>query len=343
MQDFASGIEYAGFRPRDHFAIDRAWAVGHATKGEPDLNPFRKRARSHALTGLHLTPRVLASASIDFQRGRKPRLAAADCRELTGDEDLERLVQQAVSGRGSAVNLVLPDGQYELLLVEAPRVDPSELRAAVRWKVRNLIDFHVDDAVIDVFEIPGQNNRPQGQAMMYAVAARSREVREHIDLIENADLNLQVIDITEMALRNLASQLDEDVRGVAMLYLQENHGIITVTQQGSLYLSRRLETGTTQVLEDPDSAYDQIALEVQRSLDYYDSHFGQPPVAALSILPGFPAHQDLVESLDEGLNLPVFGYRPEDVVEPDVDVPDEFAGEFLIALGGALRQEEVSL
>ena len=307
------------------------------------MNPFRKRARSHALTGLHLTPKVMASASIEHQRGRKPRLVAAECRALSGDRDLERLVQQAVSGRGSRVNLVLADGQYELLLVEAPRVDPSELRAAVRWKVRNLIDFHIDDAVIDVFDIPGQNNRPQGQAMMYAVAARSREVREHIDLLEDADLNLQVIDITEMALRNLASQLDEDVRGVAMLYLQENHGIITVTQQGSLYLSRRLETGTTQVLDNPDTAYDQIALEVQRSLDYYDSHFGQPSVAALRILPGFPGHQDLVQSLDDGLNMQVDGYRPDDVVEADADAPDEYLGEFLVALGGALRQEEVSL
>ncbi len=307
------------------------------------MNPFRKRAQSHARTGLHLTPRVMASASIAHQRGRKPRLLAAECRELSGDQSLERLVQQAVSGRGSIVSLVLADGQYELLLVEAPRVDPSELRAAVRWKVRSLIDFHIDDAVIDVFEIPGQNNRPQGQAMMYVVAARARAVREHIDLLEGADLDLQVIDITEMALRNLASQLEEDVRGVAMLYLQEDHGIITITQQGSLYLSRRVETGTTQVLENPDSAYDQIALEVQRSLDYYDSHFGQPPVAALRILPGFPAHHDLVQSLDEGLSMQVDGYRPDDVVEAETDVPDEYVGEFLVALGGALRQEEVSL
>lgn len=307
------------------------------------MNPFRKRARSQAVTGLHLTPRVLATASVDHQRGRKPRLVAADCVSLSGQTDLERLVQQTALGQGSPVNLVLAEGQYELLLVEAPRVDPSELRAAVRWKVRNLIDFHIDDAVIDVFEIPGQNNRPQGQAMMYAVAARSREVREHIDLVESADHELQVIDITEMALRNLAAQLEEDVRGIAMLYLDDSHGIITITRQGSLYLSRRLETGTEQVLDSPDSAGDQIALEVQRSLDYYDSHFGQPPVAALSVLPGFVSHPELIDSLGERLNLPVQGYPAENVISSEIDLPDEFFAEFLIALGGALRQEEVSL
>lgn len=307
------------------------------------MNLFRKRARTHALTGLYLTPRVLATASIDHQRGRKPHVLAATARELSGDSDLEQVLREVSPGRRAPVNLILPEGQYELLLVEAPRVQPSELRAAVRWKVRNLIDFHIDDAVIDVFEIPGQNNRPQGQAMMYAVAARAREVREYIDQVESADLELQVIDITEMALRNLAAQLDEDVRGVAMLYLDEDHGIITITHQGSLYLSRRLETGTTQLFEEPHASYDQIALEVQRSLDYYDSHFGQPPVAALSVLPGFATHENLIESLGESLNLEVNGYRPENIVDSDVELPDEHLAEFLIALGGALRQEEVSL
>ncbi|HSH26822.1 MAG TPA: pilus assembly protein PilM [Wenzhouxiangella sp.] len=304
---------------------------------------LRRRTRNQAVTAMHLTPRVLATAAVEHQRGRKPRLSAAQCSELTGDSDLERLVQQAVPDRGSVVNLVMAEGQYELLLVDAPRVDPSELRAAVRWKVRNLIDFHIDDAVIDVFEIPGQNNRPQGQAMMYAVAARAREVREHIDLVESADLDLQVIDITEMALRNLAAQLDEDVRGIAMLYFDESHGVITITRQGSLYLSRSLATGTEQLLEDPDMSFAQVALEVQRSLDYYDSHFGQPPVASLRVLPGFAAHQSLVESLSEALSIPVDGYRAEDVVSTEIDLPDRFHAQFLIALGGALRQEEVSL
>lgn len=307
------------------------------------MNLFRKRARSQTLSGLYLTPRVLATAALDRQRGRKPRLIGAQCKELSATDGVAQTLQQAAGDRGSKVNLVLPEGHYELLLVEAPRVDPSELRAAVRWKLRNLIDFHIDDAVIDVFEIPGQNNRPQGQAMMYAVAARARQVQEYIDLLEDAGLALQVIDITEMALRNLASQLEADVRGVAMLYFDEQHGAITITRQGSLYLSRSLATGTGQLLDDPDASFDQIALEVQRSLDYYDSHFGQPPVAALCVLPGFAAHEALVEALGDALSIPVDGFRAEDVVASEIDLPDEHLAEFLIALGGALRQEEVSL
>jgi MSHA biogenesis protein MshI len=290
-----------------------------------------------------LTRERLAIASIERSRGRRPHLTVASSESLDGDRDLEQLVQERISDRGASVTLVMPDEQYELLLVEAPRVEPSELRAAVRWKVRNLIDFHIDDAVIDVFEIPGQNNRPQGQAMMYAVAARARSVREYIDAIEGADRNLQVIDIAEMALRNLAAQLEEDIRGVATLYLAEDHGIITITRQGSLYLSRRLATGTDDLEGPVGASHEQIALEVQRSLDYYDSHFGQPPVAALAVLPGFEGHSDLVDGLRGNLSIDVLAYRAENVVDCDTPLPDEGAAEFLLALGGALRHEEISL
>jgi len=307
------------------------------------LKLFRTRGRSQTVTGLHLAPQAMAAVTIERQRGRKPRLLDASAHDIDGGTSPHRQLRSTLGDARSPINLVMPEHQYELLLVEAPRVEPSELRAAVRWKVRNLIDFHIDDAVIDVFEIPGQRNRPQGQAMMYVVAARARDVREHIDLVEEADGRLEVIDITEMAMRNLAGQLEEDVRGVAMLYLDESHGIITITHQGSLYLSRRVEMGTSQLAQDADSAAAQLALEVQRSLDYYDSHFDQPPVAALRVLPGLEGLDVVIGALREGLPFDVATLSVEELVSAQCEIPGGRPAELLIALGGALRQEEVSL
>jgi len=39
----------------------------------------------------------------------------------------------------------------------------------------------------------------------------------------------------------------------------------------------------------------------------------------------------------------VAGYRAEDIVDSEVELPDQHLAEFLIALGAALRQEELSL
>jgi len=78
---------------------------------------------------------------------------------------------------------VVDHRDFSLLLVEAPQVGPTELKAAVRWRIRELLDFHIDDAVIDVFDIPGQRERGRPK-LMYAVAARMATVQQHIGLLE---------------------------------------------------------------------------------------------------------------------------------------------------------------
>lgn len=306
---------------------------------------FRSRSRGRALTGVYIEPRGAALAAVEHDRGRKPRVVEVDWASANtdaGGEAVRALAQRSTFSR-EPTSLVLGEGEYQLLLVEAPRVEPSELKAAMRWRVKDLIDFHIDDAVIDVFEIPGQENRPRGQAMMYAVVARARHVRERIDLIEDSEMQLEIIDISEMALRNLAALLEEDVRGVATLYLTPRYGMITLTRQGYLYLSRRLETGTEALALGETETLDQIVLEVQRSLDYYDSHFAQPPLGQLTVLPGFEGHDRLVQWLDENLGVDVTSFDPTRHLDCRAEFHAEGQGPQLLAIGGALRQEEISL
>ena len=47
-------------------------------------------------------------------------------------------------------------GDYNLLSVEPPEVPPAELSAALRWRVKDLIDFSIDDAVIDAFQVSNE-------------------------------------------------------------------------------------------------------------------------------------------------------------------------------------------
>ncbi len=304
---------------------------------------FSKGPKSGSSHGLFCTRDFTAASTVVLQRGVPPRLTHLACLNQGADSASSDLFRQLLPNARGPLNLVLADEQYQLLLVEAPRVEPSELRAAIRWKVKDLIDFHIDDAVIDVFEIPGQAHRPQGQAMMYAVAARARDIRARIDAVENAGLKLEVIDISEMALRNLAALTEEDIQGVCMLHLQQDHGLLTLTRQAHLFLSRRLEIGLGDLEVDPIPTSEQIMLEVQRSLDYYDSHFQQAPIAGLKVLPGPPVLATLVEQLDENLNLDAAHYQLDQALKIDTETqPDVIAGSIL-AIGAALRREQMSL
>lgn len=291
-----------------------------------------------------------AQARIRRTSSTGPQLLSCEFAPAGDKRPLRELVDEA--GRCTTL---MPSGEYQLMLIEAPDVEAGELRAAVRWRIKDLIDFHVDDAVIDVVEIPGQD---RGRTrMMYAVAARAGAVRARIDQIEAAGLPLEAIDIEELALRNIAALLGEDARGVALLWFGPDYGLILVTRDGELYLSRRIEVGVSQLFAaahqgDPDhgdygepltALLDQVTLETQRSLDYYESHFGQAPVQALYVAPCAPEMPFIAHYLDSNLNLGAATLQLERLF-PASTLPDPLTqARCLTAIGAALRHEEVGL
>ena len=101
---------------------------------------------------------------------------------------MARVLARLPNRRAPTVSVLDPDS-YRLLLVEAPDVPADELRAAVRWRVKDLIDFHVDDAVIDVFEMPqhargGRRRRRLGEREVRA--GRAREAGQVAAVVERA-------------------------------------------------------------------------------------------------------------------------------------------------------------
>ena len=142
-----------------------------------------------------------------------------------------RASQRITVSSARVCTTVLDQAEYSLLLTEAPDVPVEELRAAMRWRVKDLIDFHINDATLDVFDVPGE--RVAGRArQMYAVAARSAVIQKRVDLLDAANINLQVIDIIELAQRNLAGLLPEDARGVALLSFTAGAGFVDDHQTG---------------------------------------------------------------------------------------------------------------
>jgi len=244
---------------------------------------------------------------------------------------------------------VLAPSDYQLLLVEAPDVDPSELKQAVRWRVKDLIDFHIDDAILDVFDIPGQLVRGRGR-MMYVVAARSSLLSQRIAMLEDLSLQLEVIDIAELALRNVAALTGEDVSGVGLLYLAPDYGLITVTRQSTLYLARTLDTGHEALAAAGGSggtpgsggALESVVLEIQRSLDYYDSHFSQAAVGTLYVVAP-SGGEAIVSGLDTALGMNVRQLDLRDVMECPDDLDLELQARCMLAVGAALRHEQATL
>jgi MSHA biogenesis protein MshI len=287
--------------------------------------------------------------------GERPQLQVCEFSPWDGAEANEKLLAKKVRQYGlhkRPCTTVLELGDYSILSVEAPDVPPAELRAAIRWQIKDLIDFHIDDAVIDVFDAPpsGAHGR---QNNLYVVVSKTSTVRARVDQLQAAEANLTTIDIPELVLRNIAARLPEDEGGLAMIYLTRERGVVIVTRQSTLYFARTLDMGYDYLRQGLDSGgglslegnagFDRLVLEVQRSLDYYDRYFAQPPVAGLVLAPTEQPIPGLDDYLGQSLGLPVRQLDLGEIVACDTPLDSHQQAHCLAAVGAALRQEPKTL
>ena len=308
--------------------------------------PLLKKRLLPGLTGIGLQPEGVCVVRVERAPGRAPAVTLFDFRPwgAEGQEKvLARVAAQHDLGRSRCAT-VLDLNEYTLLLTEAPDVPADELRAAIRWRIKDLIDFHINDATLDVFDLPGEKAAGRARSM-YAVAARSAAIQRRVDLLDAAGINLDVIDIPEMVQRNLAALLPEDVKGVVLLSFTPGGGLITITKQSEIYLSRNIDIGLDAFEQtmDANSLFDRIVLEVQRSLDYFDSHFRQAPIAHLALAPLPREIPGLVDHLKANLSVNVSTMDMSKLLDCEAEVSPALQSVCLTALGAALRQEERAL
>jgi MSHA biogenesis protein MshI len=243
--------------------------------------------------------------------------------------------------------VVLRADDYQLVLVEAPDVPPAELRAAIRWRLKDAIDFRVDDAVIDVFDVPAQNRGGHGR-MMYAVAARRAAVGRCAAALASVPA-FDVVDVPELCLRNIAAQLPDAASGIALLQLDDSTASVILVRGATFYFARQIELRAAQVVrgQGPGGGAalldaDAIVLELQRSLDYYERHFDQPPITHIAISSGGPQARALAAALGQNTGFDVTLLDLNTMLRCAVPLNPEAQSACLLAVGAAMRAERRS-
>src|SRR4051812_11276225 len=216
--------------------------------------------------GLH--PDHVDLVHIERAPNRKPEITLCDSyrREGSYAETLARLRKQLKLDQYRCTTL-LKNQDYQVHQVDAPNVPAAELKNAVRWRVKDVIDYPLEAATVDVLDIPVDGNAPARNHSVYAITARNTVIEACANLFNDANVPLEAIDIPDLAQRNIAGLFEPEDRGIAMLAFFEKEGILTFTRGGELYLARRIEVPLSQVIE-PDAdrrnqAFERIALELQ--------------------------------------------------------------------------------
>ena len=313
---------------------------------------FRKFKKADGFRAICFRGEEVRVAHVARAGSAKPVVSLATSARLNGEGPvavLSHFSKQWYSEQYKCTMLANP-GDYQLLPVEAPNVPPDELKSAISFVVMDMLDFHVDEATIDVLSIPQDKNAAQRGRSMYAVAIRTRLVGEYQGWFEAAKLPLHVIDIPEMAQRNIASLLETADRGIAMVSFDIDGGFLTLTAGGELYQARRIDVTLEQVVQtetaERTSYHERVALEIQRSLDHFGRQFSSVAIGTLVVAPMGEQDGGLIEFLRGNLDVPIEYLNLEQLF--DISRVPELRSlsnqqRYFMALGAGLRVEEKTL
>lgn len=240
--------------------------------------------------------------------------------------------------------LLLARGQYQLHQVEAPKVPREECAQAVRWLLQDQLDFPAEEACVDVVEVPSDPRRPAESRQVFVVCARAQLIRAQIEACHGARLPLSIIDVPEMAARNLAHRYEADERSVGLLTLTDEGSLLTFTHRGELLVAREFDVTLAQVLEASGENFEptmeRMALEIQRTCDHVDRRFHYAGVARVLISP-LPKGLGVMEYLSANLSVRVQQMDLNEILDLSA-IPDArdalWQARQLPAIGAALRE-----
>ena len=290
-------------------------------------------ALAHVVRGAGVRPEVRMLDSFRIEGG-----AAASLQRLCAARRLKTY----------ACTTLMSVGDYALSQIDAPNVPTAERKEAVRWALKGVVDFPVDRACIDVLDIPMDGGGVGRQASVFAVSAAEGAVQARARLFDEGKVPLAVIDIPELAQRNVAALFEDENRGLAFLRLDEAGGLLTLTFHGELIATRRVDVSAAQLADsDPArqaQAMERLVLDLQRSLDNFDRQYSFISISKL-VVAADPPGEDIASSLAENLYVPVVPMDLAQVMDfsavPELREPKCQCMNLLL-IGAALRSGEAA-
>lgn len=231
--------------------------------------------------------------------------------------------------------LVLPTQRYQMLQIDKPGLQDSELSGALAWAIKDLVvGIATEDIVADFMHVPA---KPPGQGDKLNVIVTSlKTVKPLTDVFHQENIELGGILPEELTTRNL---IDTDESASLTLVQQKNEEVILqIIKQEQLYIARKLR-GFNRIhqasVEDLEmGVIDNIYLEIQRSMDFFDSQLKQQQIK--NVLLALPCeHQHLIiEQFSTHFNVAVGALQ---IDHKSVVMDDPLSEQFFPALGGALE------
>lgn len=196
---------------------------------------------------------------------------------------------------------------HSIFQIEKPSVKPAEIHKALTWPVKEMAGSDSPELVFDFFEPPVQSS---GADNLNVVAFPKAELEKIINAVLNAGLSLKSVVPEELAICDL---VDSDEAVMTMLQRAGDEIQLTIVQQGKLYFSRSLKgfenLGSFSIDELQMGVMDSLTVQIQRSMDYFESQLRQAPIRKIFMNIESANSQAIADQIKELMRVEVLPFN----------------------------------
>lgn len=261
--------------------------------------------------------------------------------------------------------------------ITMPIMTPAELREQITWEAEQHIPFDLAEVQID-WQLLTQ--RPdQGQMDVLLVAAKREEINELTNIALEAKLRPKVVDLDAFTVQNAFEAgygPPPSEETIVLLHVGASLSTLNILSGGTTSFTRDIATAGNHITEviqrnlgisaEEAEAYkcggdgrglvprevpeiiaqvvEQLAGEIQRSLDFYLATTGGAEVTRVLVSGGSANIRALLDAIERRCRVPVERLDPLRAAEPDrrtvdMDLLSARSAQAAVAVGLALRKE----
>ena len=263
------------------------------------------------LVGISLQQESIVLCSLPSSSVKAPEDVAAGSGAIFKDKKVNHFdFSQAIAELKSEFSfmgkchIVLSAQQSQIVQVDKPSVPSAEINAALKWQVKDLVSISPDNMVLDYFDGPLLAG---GKEKVNVVCAPIDELKTIVAATNKDGAEVVSITTLEFAFANLI----ENQNDACLLVCQQPNEeiVLLIVKQSKLYFHRRLR-GFRQIADKTEeelamTVIDNLALEVQRSSDFFERQLKQAPIKEIRVLLPIENESFLARKLAETSHIPV--------------------------------------
>jgi hypothetical protein len=231
---------------------------------------FKKQFTSSASMGLSITDSEISCAVYDFTNKNQGGLKCIKIGSIPyqSTKPLSAAfidLQNHFGITNIKCAWTLSPKDYQLLLIDKPKVMPKEYRAVALWQVKDMLEFPIADCVVDVF-LPSENI-PVHKNKLYVVVSKRSYLMSVVEILNSINISVESIIIREFAERNMVVNLGVGEETVSMLSRDGETYVLTIFKNQEILFSRRISKN--------------LEYELMRSFEYFNVTLNQSPLTKL--------------------------------------------------------------